>query len=90
LEDDTALRVSENGPCDTGILELLYADFAGKGAVGLVEDVLSGYFKTGAEVLAREEEIKGWRGDDNFCDMKGIISLSFPNKKRLSERVPSH
>jgi len=28
---------------------------------------LRGDFEAGAEVLAREEEVEGWRGDDDFC-----------------------
>ena len=89
MEDDTALRVSQDGPCDPRILELLYTDFTGESTVGLVENILSGYFKTGAEVFACEEEIKGWRGDDNFCDVERIISLPSPSREIFAEHAPN-
>jgi len=28
---------------------------------------LRGDFEAGTEVLAREEKVEGWRGDDDFC-----------------------
>jgi hypothetical protein len=45
---------------------LVDADLAGEGAVGLVEDVLCSNFEACAEVFAGEEEVEGWRGDDDF------------------------
>ena len=76
MENDAALRVTEYSPCNVRVFELFDTDFASKGAIGLVEDILSSYFKVGAEVLAGEKKIKGWRGDDNFCITRYIISLS--------------
>lgn len=67
LKDDTALRVAEDGPCDAAVLELLRRDLAGEGAAGLVEDVLCGDLEALAEVFAGEEEVEGWRGDDDLC-----------------------
>jgi len=58
--------VPEDGPGDVGVLELGDGDFAGEGAVGAVEDVLGGDFDAGAQVLAGEEEVEGWGGDDDF------------------------
>lgn len=58
--------MSEDGPGDVAVLELVDGDLAGEGAVGLVEDVLGGDFDALAEVLAGDEQVEGWRGDDDF------------------------
>lgn len=58
--------MAQQSPRDVGIFELLDGNFACKGAVGLVEDVLGCDFDAGAEMLAGEEEVEGWRGDDDF------------------------
>ena len=58
--------MSEDSPGDIAVLQLRHADLTGEGAVGLVEDVLGGDFDAGAEVFAREEEVEGGRGDDDF------------------------
>jgi hypothetical protein len=65
-EDDAALRVAEDGPCYAAVLELVNADLAREGAVGLVEDVLGGDFNALAEMFAGKEEVKGWRGDNDL------------------------
>ncbi len=54
-------------PRDPTILQLLDADLAGKSAVRLVEDVLRRDFDALAQVLAAEEQVERWRGDDDFC-----------------------
>jgi hypothetical protein len=59
--------VPEQCPGNTRVIQLVDADLAGEGTVGLVEDVLRGDFEAGTEVLASEEEVEGWRGDDDFC-----------------------
>jgi hypothetical protein len=66
LQNNAALRVPEDRPCDTTLFELVNGDLAGEGTVRLVEDVLRGYFKAGAEVLAREEEVEGGGCDDDL------------------------
>lgn len=81
LEDHAALRVAEDGPCDAAILELLRRDLAGEGAAGLVVDVLCGDLETLAEVFAGEEEVEGWRGDDDLCG--GVRCLLFSRWRRL-------
>jgi len=59
--------VSQQCPFDLGLLELCDADFAGEGAVGLVEDVLGAYANFFADMLAGKEEVeRGW-GDDDLC-----------------------
>jgi hypothetical protein len=75
LQDNATFRVSEDRPCDAGFFELVDADLACEGAVGLVEDVLCGYFEAGAEVLAREEEVEGGWGDDDLCHCISNYSL---------------
>jgi hypothetical protein len=67
LQDDAALRVANERPCDAAVLELLGGDLAREGAAGLVEDVLCGDFEALAEVLTGEEEVEGWRRDDDLC-----------------------
>lgn len=66
LQDHTALRVAQNRPGNTAVLELVGRDLARKGTVGLVEDVLRGDFETFTEVLACEKEVEGRRGDDDL------------------------
>jgi hypothetical protein len=46
---------------------LFDADFAGESTIGLVEDILGGYFDSRAEVLASEEEVECRGGNDDFC-----------------------
>jgi hypothetical protein len=74
LEDDTALRVTSQGPGDVGILELGGRDLTGEGTVGLVEDVLSSNLETGAEVLAGEEQVEGRRGNDDLCELLALTT----------------
>lgn len=52
LEDGAALGVTEDGPVDGEILELLDGDLASVGTVGLVVDVLSGNLDVVLDVLA--------------------------------------
>jgi hypothetical protein len=59
--------VSKDRPCDATVFELINADLASEGAVGLIEDVLGCYFEAFTEMFASEEEIEGWWGDDNLC-----------------------
>ncbi len=59
--------MAKQGPGDVGVFELVDGDFTGEGAVGFVEDVLGGDFEAGLEVLAGEEEVEGWWGDDDLC-----------------------
>lgn len=67
VEEDAALAVAEDRPGDAAVFELVDADLAREGAVGLVEDVLGGHFKAFAEVLAGEEEVQRRWGDDDLC-----------------------
>jgi hypothetical protein len=67
FEDDAALRVAQDRPCDASVLELVRGDFAGEGAAGLVVDVLRGDFEAIAEVLARQGQVDGWGCDDDLC-----------------------
>lgn len=67
LENYAALGVTEEGPGDVAVLELVDGDLTGEGTVGLVEDVLSGDLEAWVKVLAGEEKVEGWRGDNNLC-----------------------
>lgn len=66
-EDGAALRVAEDGPVDVAVLELLDADLAGEGAVGLVIDVLRADLDVLPDGVADELEVDGGRGDDDLC-----------------------
>lgn len=66
-QDLAPLRVAQDRPRDVAVDQLLDGDFAGEGALGLVEDVLCSDFQAGLEVFAREEQVQSWRGDDDLC-----------------------
>jgi hypothetical protein len=67
--------VAQDRPCDARVLELVGGDLAGEGAAGLVEDVLRSDFQTRAKVLAGEEEVQGWWGDDDLCRTENVSEL---------------
>jgi len=62
------LTMPQHSPSDTAILELVDADLAGEGAIGPIEDVLRGDLEAGAQVLARQQQVQGGRGDDDLCN----------------------
>ena len=66
-QDGSSLRVAEDGPGNTAVLELGYADLTGERAIGLVKDVLGGDVDVRGQVLADEKEVQGRRGNDNLC-----------------------
>lgn len=66
LQYHPPLAVPEERPGDVGVFQLCDTDLAREGAVRLVEDVLRRYFDAWAEMFAGEEEVEGWRGDDDF------------------------
>lgn len=59
--------MTEDGPCDAAVLELLGRDLTSEGTVGLVVDVLSGDLKALAEVLTGQEEVERGGSNDNLC-----------------------
>ena len=65
--------MTEDGPCDAAVLELLGRDLTGESTVGLVVDVLGGDLKTLAEVLAGKEEVESRGSNDDLCK---VVSLS--------------
>lgn len=58
--------MTQQCPIDPAVFELSGRDLAGKGAGGFVEDILGCYFEFGVKMFAREEEVEGWRSNDNF------------------------
>lgn len=54
LQNNSSLRVSQDSPGDTAVLELVDTNLASEGTVGLIKDVLRGNFETFAEMLAGE------------------------------------
>lgn len=64
--------MSKQSPSDVAVLELRGTDLSGESAIGLVVDVLGRDLDSAAEVLTGEEEVEGWRGDDDLCDTDGL------------------
>lgn len=73
LQDNPALTVSNDGPVDLGIPELLNANFTSESTVGLVEDVLSSNTDLLIGDLAGKGQVESGRGDDN---LGGGVELS--------------
>jgi hypothetical protein len=74
LEDGTALRVTQDGPVDAGVLELLDGDLASEGTVGLVVDVLgSNLDGLLLQVLTDGQEVKGGRSNDGLYCSRGMV-----------------
>jgi hypothetical protein len=72
LQDDPALAVSNDGPVDVDITELLDRDLTGESTVGLVEDVLGSNADLVAGGLAGGDQVEGWGGDN---DLGGFVQL---------------
>ena len=73
LQDNPALTVSNDGPVDLGIPELLNANFTSESTVGLVEDVLSSDTNLLIGDLTGKGQVESGRGDDN---LGGGVELS--------------
>ena len=73
LQDNPALTVSNDGPVDLGIPELLNTNFTSESTVGLVEDVLSSNTDLLIGDLAGKGQVESGRGDDN---LGGGVELS--------------
>lgn len=73
LQDNPALTVSNDGPVDLGIPELLNTNFTSESTVGLVEDVLSSNTNLLIGDLASKGQVESGRGDDN---LGGGVELS--------------
>lgn len=74
LEDGAALRVTQDGPVDAGVLELLNGDLASEGTVGLVVDVLgSNLDGLLLQVLTDGQEVKGGRSNDGLYYSRGMV-----------------
>lgn len=58
--------MSEDGPVDVGLTELLHTDLTGESTVGLVEDVLGSNADLLVGQAAGEGEVQGGRRDDNL------------------------
>ena len=73
LQDNPALTVSNDGPVDLSIPELLNTNFTSESTVGLVEDVLSSNTDLLIGDLAGKGQVESGRGDDN---LGGGVELS--------------
>lgn len=72
LQQRPALAVSDKGPGDLDILELVDADLTSESTVGPVEDVLSRDGNVGVRELAGEVQVEERRGNDN---LRGGVEL---------------
>jgi hypothetical protein len=72
LEDFTALGVADQGPGDTGVLELVNGDLASVCAIWLIEDVLCGNLDLVLGLLLREGEIDGWWCNDDLWEERMV------------------
>lgn len=59
--------MSENGPGNVALLELVDRDLTREGAVWLVEDVLCGDLDAFTEMLTGEQEVERRGSNDNLC-----------------------
>lgn len=64
--------MTDDGPVDLGVAQLLDGDLTGEGTVGLVEDVLGGDTDLGVGQLAGQGEVEGGGRDD---DLGGLVQL---------------
>lgn len=58
--------MAKKSPGNVAVLELSNRDLAGEGSLRFIVDVLGSYLKPRLEVLPREEEVKGRRGNDDL------------------------
>ena len=58
--------MSNDGPVDLSVLELVHGDFTSESTVGLVEDVLGSHADLLVGDLASEKQVEGGRGDDDL------------------------
>ena len=90
LEDDTALTVTNDNPVNLGILQLLNADLASEGTIGLVENVLGSNADLGVGQAAGEGEVER-RGRDDDLSVRvevGRVEVVHDAGDALSNTVP--
>lgn len=66
-DDGAALGVTDQGPVDVGVLELVGGDLAGESSLVLVVDVLGGDSDLWLGLRAGKGQVKCWWGNDNLC-----------------------
>ena len=69
LQDNPTLGVSQDGPGNAGLLQLLDRYLTGEGAVGLIVDVLGGDLDALAKVFTGKEQVEGGWGNHDLCGM---------------------
>ena len=84
--------MAEHRPGDLAVPELGNTDLAGEGAVGFVKDILCGDLNLLAQVLSREQQVEGGRGDDDFGIgvQLGGIEVGDDVLDLLDGAVPTH
>lgn len=82
--------MSEDGPVDVGLTELLNTDFTRESTVGPVEDILSRDTDLPVCDFTGEEEVEGRRGDDDLGGgvERGGVEVLDDGGSALSIAVP--
>lgn len=82
--------MSDNGPVNLGILELLHAQFTGESTVGLIVDILGCDRDRRVGEFAGECEVDGGRGNDDLSGgiALGIVDVGDDGLDGVSDSVP--
>lgn len=92
LQQRPALAVSDKGPGDLGILELVNGDLTSEGTVGLVVDVLSRDGDVGVGEVAGIVQVEERRGNDDLSvgvELRGVEVVD-DALDGLGSTVPDH
>lgn len=87
VQDRPALRVAEDNPVRTGVLDLVGCDLAGEGALALVEDVLGSDANVLAEEVAGVGEVEGGGRDNDLFLGLVVGSIEEGNGRRTNVGV---
>ncbi len=68
--------MSDEGPSDVALLELLDRDLAREGSIRLIEHVLGSDLDALAQMLAHHEQVQCWRRDDDLYSAFSSVCMS--------------
>ena len=92
--DGAALGVTNQGPVDVGVLELVGGDLAGKSSLVLVVDVLGGDSDLWLGLRAGKSQVKCWWGNDNLCCVSVVfffeVLISIPKTSAHETRMAAN
>ena len=67
MKDHSPLTMPAQRPPNLAVLQLLRANFSGKGPIGFVKYILTADFNFFLEMFPHEQEEEARRGNDDFC-----------------------